>query len=489
MTPTTGDKSHSTYGWRARLMFGTQHFNESAAQYHQTHLESTGDHLPLRFELPLSQGRISQRVHCTLGRPLLSIGKDAYDDYVDIQRRFVGFQGFTLVRRPGNVRRDLTAVCASTADGQLSLFQRTLMSSCTGHYRPGERVRLTMMKGHTTFHVGYPGEQPIPATMFNLYLDLLSDTEPCVMLHNVQALPGSEWLMKPLRFYLRASVLPSYFEAYVAFESDSNGSFVVPDLAQISTLPEHQQQTEAAYFARLTLVDTEAMPGGYRLSDFYSATLLLHPPTRTGCTGAIDFDTTIMGLFDPAEAASCEHLDASPSTPMSSVTLDTTPSLPPLVEIVNADDPRLTSRFEYTSPIEPNTDGDSRPEAQIPTGIPVQVRRISTGHWDFPQFSTYVVLDGPPSCSINFSRAGEKLRLAMVYIDSDGVEQTVEPHQVFWSVLAGAGQVDAQGVFTPGALSNFSVVLASIADSLPRRWAVAIVPMPLATLDDVLNML
>ncbi|KHL76422.1 hypothetical protein PpSQ1_00070 [Pseudomonas putida] len=96
-----------------------------------------------------------------------------------------------------------------------------------------------------------------------------------------------------------------------------------------------------------------------------------------------------------------------------------------------------------------------------------------------------------PTNFIRFHAEGAALRLSCCYFNIDQEEVELQPKDVKWYILAGNGEVSAQGIFTPlsAAPSPVTILMAQdIRVDTEWRFAVTIIPMPLLSLRDVLRL-
>ena len=96
-----------------------------------------------------------------------------------------------------------------------------------------------------------------------------------------------------------------------------------------------------------------------------------------------------------------------------------------------------------------------------------------------------------PTNFIRFHAKGNALRLSCCYFNVDSEETELKPEDVEWTILAGNGQVSAQGIFTPqsAAPSPVTILMARDISKLDEwRFAVTIIPMPVLDLYDVLRL-
>lgn len=96
-----------------------------------------------------------------------------------------------------------------------------------------------------------------------------------------------------------------------------------------------------------------------------------------------------------------------------------------------------------------------------------------------------------PTNFIRFHAEGNALRLSCCYFDFEMDEAVVPPEDVEWTILAGNGEVSAQGIFTPqsAAPSPVTILMARDISKLDEwRFAVTIIPMPVLDLYDVLRL-
>ncbi|ANI33445.1 hypothetical protein C206_12759 [Pseudomonas putida TRO1] len=326
-------------------------------------------------------------------------------------------------------------------------------------------MRLEIEQGRSSFSIGYPWRaQRERSYDFDVRYLTLPPSEQHVTLHDVDALPASEWLMRPLRFYPRASENSAHSIFYIAWREDNNGIFAPLTMTSASAPAVSKQPyaTNTSYMN--TYVGLDTVPdAGYRLSDFYSLSLLIHPRTLHGCTGAKELDNVMCGLFE--------------KTPPSIVAVEagTPPAsgVAPLVKMVSASE--LYNKA-------------SNPGAEASNQEPVWIDVVPTGNLTFPLYSTYVVLNRAPTHEFKLSKSGDKLKLVMTHLDANGLEREVDPLATEWSLLAGGGQIDADGVFTPSSSNKFAVILAIEPNPEHHFWAVVIVPVPLMSVDDFLKL-
>lgn len=474
-------------GWRAHIVYDTDKLNSALRGFHAGRPDDRPtDCETLEFEISTSSGWSWQVVKCTLGAPLLSFSTLPGDESISIARRCVDYLDFTLRRNPSSPVRYIEAITASNRTGALTLLHSFDASDCKGVYEPGKRVRLEVDKGRSSFHIGYPGRDKWePAEGFKLRFDALPPNERYVSLHEVDRFPGSEWLLRPLRFYPRASKSASTYICYIAFNGDNDGSLAPLAIknASGSARPEDERLTSNSDLN--TYVSIYSIPAeGYRRDDFYSLSMLLHPPRHHGCTGAVQLYDVICGLFEPNSPAVAEVRTDAPQSN----------GVKPLVKIVSAGE--SFRKAVHASPV------DKQPQYDLPgkgktaqasatrasTPRPVQIKYVSTGNFTFPLYSTYVVLNRAPTHDFKLSKSGDKLKLVLWYLDKNGVEREIDPRTTQWSVLAGDGRVSADGIYTPGSLNNFSVIFAVDPDPTHWYWAVIIVPVPMLSVDDFLKL-
>ncbi|WP_156333144.1 hypothetical protein [Pseudomonas sp. NBRC 111119] len=96
-----------------------------------------------------------------------------------------------------------------------------------------------------------------------------------------------------------------------------------------------------------------------------------------------------------------------------------------------------------------------------------------------------------PTNFVRFHAEGAALRLSCCYYNIDQEEVVLKPEDVKWFILAGNGEVSAQGIFTPlpAAPSPVTILMAQdIRVDWEWRFAVTIIPMPLLSLRDVLRL-
>ncbi|WP_192858686.1 hypothetical protein [Pseudomonas putida] len=459
-------RSYNMQGWRAHLVCETASLNNALLAFHSQRPDDRPDDCnTLEFEIPTSSGFAWQFVRCTLGRPLLSFSTSSGNQTICITRRFLDYQNVTLRRKPGSTSAYVEAITASGKNGSLSLFHEFETDACKGLYEPGKRVRFEIDKGRSNFSIGYPGREPLERHHeFELHFDALPPSERYVSLHEVDPLTGSEWLLRPLRFYPRASESPTHSISYIAWDEDSNGSHVSLPLTCADGAVERMQTyaTNASYMN--TYVSIYSIPAeGYRLSDFYSLSMLLHPRSTDGCTGAEQIEDVVCGLFEnrsrAAVAVEADTLQIS--------------GVRPLVKMVSASEP-------YKETL--------TPPAEASMQEPVWIDYVPTGNLTFPHYSTYVVLNRAPTHDFKLSKSGDKLKLALTYLDANGLEREIDPRTTEWNILAGGGSISVDGVFTPSSFNRFAVVLAVEPDPKHVFWAVLIVPIPLMSVDDFLKL-
>lgn len=83
------------------------------------------------------------------------------------------------------------------------------------------------------------------------------------------------------------------------------------------------------------------------------------------------------------------------------------------------------------------------------------------------------------------------MRLSCCYYNIDQEEVELRPEDVKWFILAGNGEVSAQGIFTPlpAAPSPVTILMAQdIRVDWEWRFAVTIIPISLLSLRDVLRL-
>lgn len=458
--------AYEMHGWRAHLVCDTVELNEALSRVHGTHPDDLPEDCDtLKFEIPTSLGFASHLVSCRLGRPLLSFSTSPGKDTICVRRRFLNYQHITLRRKPGSTSAAIEAITVSYESSHLNLFREFDAGACKGLYEPGKRVRLEIEQGRSSFSIGYPWRaQRERSYDFDVRYLTLPPSEQHVTLHDVDALPASEWLMRPLRFYPRASENSAHSIFYIAWREDNNGIFAPLTMTSASAPAVSKQPyaTNTSYMN--TYVGLDTVPdAGYRLSDFYSLSLLIHPRTLHGCTGAKELDNVMCGLFE--------------KTPPSIVAVEagTPPAsgVAPLVKMVSASE--LYNKA-------------SNPGAEASNQEPVWIDVVPTGNLTFPLYSTYVVLNRAPTHEFKLSKSGDKLKLVMTHLDANGLEREVDPLATEWSLLAGGGQIDADGVFTPSSSNKFAVILAIEPNPEHHFWAVVIVPVPLMSVDDFLKL-
>lgn len=95
-----------------------------------------------------------------------------------------------------------------------------------------------------------------------------------------------------------------------------------------------------------------------------------------------------------------------------------------------------------------------------------------------------------PTNFIRFHAEGNALRLSCCYFNLDLEETVLQPKDVEWFILAGNGEVSAQGIFTPQSAAPSPVTIVMARDTRLDIWrfAVTIIPMPLLDLHDVLRL-
>ncbi|HEN8711214.1 hypothetical protein [Pseudomonas sp. GD03746] len=103
----------------------------------------------------------------------------------------------------------------------------------------------------------------------------------------------------------------------------------------------------------------------------------------------------------------------------------------------------------------------------------------------------YVTTFVGPTHFIRFHAEGAALRLSCCYFNRYQEEAVLQPEHVKWHILAGNGEVSAQGIFTPLSAAPTTVTILMAEDlrvDTEWRFAVTIIPMPLLSLRDVMRL-
>ncbi|WEZ90029.1 hypothetical protein P3R38_07055 [Pseudomonas sp. NyZ480] len=123
--------------------------------------------------------------------------------------------------------------------------------------------------------------------------------------------------------------------------------------------------------------------------------------------------------------------------------------------------------------------------------VPARTDVVTAEGGGFSTSVSFVTTFVHPTHFIRFTQRGDALQLNCCYFNLDSDEVAVPPKDTAWHILAGNGEVSAEGVFTPAAVaaSAVTVVMAVDTGSLDEwRFAVTIIPSPLLSLRDVLRL-
>lgn len=99
-------------------------------------------------------------------------------------------------------------------------------------------------------------------------------------------------------------------------------------------------------------------------------------------------------------------------------------------------------------------------------------------------------LNFEPTHFIRVNKRLNKLAFELRFIHEDGSEKAVPAANVRWHVMFGNGQIDSSGLFTPDTRSPLpvSIIWAEDFDENDWYWAMLIVPLPMMSVDDVVQL-
>lgn len=482
--------AHDMHGWRIHLIFDAAKINSAREQYNAS--RPTVLHETIHYERLRSTDR--EQVICELATPFVQY----LQDRVRVTSRIMSYTNFiwSAPTFGGKPRASLDRVVAFTKNEPQFLYQEFPLDGFIGHCAgPGAALTLKVGEKKSSFYVQATGsEQPDVelADIFRQRFEELPDEQRIIRPYNVEAGEQSNWLLSQLRFYLRKHPTSGAHVLYIVNGNSDKGSFPARDSTpwdELAVYIPHGEMPELIQFYDFTELAHLLLPPNYALCDS-------HKVTENHV-----YQMSYRFLRDNAQ-------QAQPQAPLSF-------HADPLVAAVSAGSAahRIEVKPQGTTPPRWDLDGDghgslqpdgyacnylapAKPEIRLaenspckePTAMkgtfeaPVYIDRVLTGFGLLPLISTFVVVNTAPNYFFKTELVQGRLKLRFCYIDSDtGKEVEVPTSETEWKRLAGDGNVDQTGIFTPGLTSRFSVFQAVKDNPFLWLWAYIIVPVPLIT--------
>ncbi|WP_434773191.1 hypothetical protein [Pseudomonas entomophila] len=494
-------------GWRVHLVFDPVLLNAELVRKYIGHpVPSDG---MMTFTQVVTPGRYWRHIKCELGTPLMSFDAASPSPEITVAKPFLSYLSCAFEKGTGVRKADVQEMTVTARNEAYALFMSVPLDECVGHYTPEERVRLEVRRGAMRCALGHMDRGTLDSRLglaFSQHFDALPDAERALALNTVRRFPGSEWLVRPLRFYPRRLQGTSTCILYIAFDADESGR--LPASRDGATADE---STLGVLKGLHTYIDGESIPKvGYRLNDFTSLAYLLFPESFIHCTDLRQVGNSYIfeGVFSddrPAGHVAAENTASiiSHAEPLVTMTFAGKADV-----LIKAHTPEATvadwgfegahrgrlhaqgKECNYVPPVEQalvhdrNSQKLEPPVLRSSLEFPVWTERVLYQLSPLPLATTVVVKNANPTHFFKLEKAGAKLRLTLWWAGKDGHEQVVDPAGTQWHVLAGNGHVNAAGDFTPGLLSRFSVLLAIEPDDKKWYWAVIIVPLPAMSVDE-----
>ncbi|EPJ2807274.1 hypothetical protein ACTHGN_000260 [Pseudomonas putida] len=499
--------AYNMYGWRAHLRFDPVLLNAELERRYSSQPDQGTEKLDFFSSRTPS---VVQNIKCELGKPLLIFSEDGVSSDITVARRLFSYANYALEKPLGYKKVDVQEISAQLVNERLMLFSSVSFEDSTGVYLPGAPVRLQAkeLSGCAFGYLGHTLRDEEAARPFRIRFDELPDADRVITLNNVFVAPGSEWLMRALRFSPRKVAGSKLDILYIAYATDNDGTFPAARADENSSvdgaLPD---DTEIAVN---TFIDGSSIPAeGYRCDDFTSLATLVFPVGRVVCSE----------LREIGESYIYEGKFYRPGSrqPDSEAQETWTGRVEPLVSVVYSGGGAAALRrkanteeqfawsfdgdgqgqlkpagssCDYVPPLmpdveyNPNADSLEPPVIRSSTEFPVTIDRVRTGPEGSLLVSTLVVKKWRQTNYFELEKSGAKLKLSLWRTKKDGTDHRIVPENITWTVLVGDGRVTQEGVFTPGLFTRYSVLLAIENNDEDWFWALIVIPVPFMSADE-----
>ncbi|MFV3291834.1 hypothetical protein ACNFBR_24255 [Pseudomonas sp. NY11955] len=511
--------TYNMNGWRAHLRFDPVLLNAELERRYSSQPDQGTEKLDF-FSSKTSS--VSRNIKCEFGKPLLIFPEDGASSSITVARRLFSYASYVLERKLGYKKLDVQEISAQLVNERLMLFSSVLFEDCRGVYSPGAPVCLQVkeLSGCAFGYLASTLRDEEAALPFRIRFNELPDADRVIMLNDVFPEPGSEWLMRALRFSPRKVVGSKLDILYIAYATDSDGTF--PAVRADENILSNGAQYDDPWLAVSAFIDGNSLPAeGYRNSDFASLATLVFPRGRVIGAGLTEIGESYIyeGKFQRPPSSSAS--DAQETQETQETQEAWTGRVDPLVSLVYSGGDAVALRrkanteeqfewvFEgvglgglkpagsscdYVPPavpdVERNLNADSRepPVRRSSTELPVTIDRVRAGPEGSLLVSTLVVKKWRQTNYFELEKSGAKLKLNLWRTKKDGTDHPIAPENITWHRLVGDGRVTQEGVFTPGIFTRYSVLLAIENNDQDWFWAVIIIPVPFMSVDEFIDL-